>query len=153
MPPAEYPPDLRARALALYADRGGAEAARQTGIPNGTIRSWAHRDGIAAVASQKTRAATEASRLRWEERRLELAHRVGEQAEEALDRVEMEIKSGKAADAKNMATTLAILVDKAQLLTGGSTNRREHIDPEYLKRRAQELDELSRRGAERLQRN
>jgi hypothetical protein len=52
------------------------------GIPNGTIRSWAHRTGVATVAAQNTRAATEAARLRWGECRLELAHRVGEQADE-----------------------------------------------------------------------
>jgi hypothetical protein len=149
MPRAEYPPDLRTQALALYVDRGGAEAARETGVPAPTIRSWASREGVATVACQKKRAATDAARLRWEERRLELAHRVGQQAEEALGRVAKEIKSGKAADAKNMATTLAILIDKAQLLTGGTTNRREHIDPEYLKQRANELDELARRRAER----
>ena len=100
----------------------------------------------------KTRAATEAARLRWEERRLELAHRVGEQAEEALRRTAKEIKSGKAADAKNMATTLAILIDKAQLLTGSTTNRHEYASREDLERRARELDELARRRDERLQR-
>jgi recombinational DNA repair ATPase RecF len=145
----EYQPELKAQALAIYTDHGGAEASRETGVPATTIRSWAHRAGVATVATEKTRAATEAARLRWKERRMELAHRVGEQAEEALRRTAMEIKSGKTSDAKNMATALAILIDKAQLLTGGSANRREHIDPEYLERRARELDELARRRAER----
>jgi hypothetical protein len=147
----EYQPELKAQALAIYADHGGAEASRETGVPATTIRSWAHRAGVATVATEKTRAATEAARLRWEERRLELAHQVGEQAEEALDRVAKEITSGNAADAKNMATTLGILIDKAQLLTGGTTNRHEYASREDLERRAKELDELARRRAERLQ--
>jgi hypothetical protein len=88
----------------------------------------------------------------WEERRLELTHRVGEQAEEALRRTAKEIKSGKAADAKNMVTALAISVDKAQLLTGSSTNWQEYASRKDLERRAKELDELARRRAERLQR-
>jgi hypothetical protein len=152
MPRTEYPADVRVQALALYGNHGGAEASRQTGVPAPTIRSWAHRDGIATGCTEKTRAATKAARLRWEERRLELAHRVGEQAEEALRRTAKEIKSGKAADAKNMATTLAILIDKAGLLTGSTTNRREYASREDLERRARELDELARRRDERLQR-
>jgi transposase-like protein len=61
----EYQPELKAQALAIYVEHGGAEAARQTGIPNGTIRSWAHRNGVATVAAEKTRAATEAARPSW----------------------------------------------------------------------------------------
>ena len=109
-------------------------------------------DGVATVASQNTEAATKAARLRWETRRLELAHQLGEQAEEALRRTAHEIQSGKTGDAKNMATATVILVDKAQLLTGGTTNRHGYISRDDLERRARELDELARRRAERLQR-
>jgi hypothetical protein len=51
-----------------------------------------------------------------------------------------------------MATALGILIDKAQVLTGSTTNRQESSFREDLERRAKELDELSRRRAERLQR-
>jgi hypothetical protein len=59
---------------------------------------------------------------------------------------------GRPNDAKNMATALGILIDKAQVLTGSTTNRQESSFREDLERRAKELDELSRRRAERLQR-
>ncbi len=41
--------------------------------------------------------------------------------------------------------TLGVLIDKAEKLTIGTTNRHERIDPEYLERRGQELDEVARR--------
>ncbi len=41
-----YPPDVRARALRVYAEDGPAAAARATGVPSGTVRQWAFRAGI-----------------------------------------------------------------------------------------------------------
>jgi hypothetical protein len=119
----QYAPDVKAEALAVYLDHGAAEAARQTGIPNGTIRSWAHRDGVATVAAQNTRAATEAARVQWEQRRLELADEIGEAAEEALNLVDAALQEGDAHAAKAAAVTVGVLIDKAELLSGRATKR------------------------------
>jgi hypothetical protein len=142
---AQHPPDLKAHALAIYVEHGGAEASRKTGVPAPTIRSWAHRDGVATVAAQNTRAAIAAAQLRWEERRLALADAIGREAEAALGLVDEALGAGDARAAKDAAVTMAILVDKAELLSGGTTNYYERIEPEALERRAKELDEVARR--------
>ena len=46
--PAGYPLQVRERALELYRQVGPAEAARQLGLKAGTIRVWAHREGISS---------------------------------------------------------------------------------------------------------
>lgn len=118
-----YDEARKAEAVELAVAHGKAEAARRTGIPAGTIGSWCSRAGLATVATERTAAATEANRQRWEERRSELVHRIGEIAEKALDEVNAQLDDGKLRNAKDAATTMAILVDKAQLLSGGSTVR------------------------------
>ena len=42
------PAAVRERALELYTEVGPAEAARQLGLKAGTIRVWAHREGISS---------------------------------------------------------------------------------------------------------
>ena len=46
--PSGYPRHVRERALELYREVGPAEAARQLGLKAGTIRVWAHREGISS---------------------------------------------------------------------------------------------------------
>lgn len=50
---AAYTDSERQTALALYAERGPAVAARATGIPSATIRSWANRSGAQPLRSEK----------------------------------------------------------------------------------------------------
>jgi len=50
-----------------------------------------------------------------------LAHRIGAVAEQALDVATEKLAGGSTSAAKDAATTMAILVDKAQILTGGAT--------------------------------
>lgn len=121
--PAAHTPEELDRALAIYREHGAAEASRQSGIKETTIRSAASRKGIAAQRNDNTKAAVEASRLQWEERRTALVHKIGEAAEKALEHVNAELDDGKLRNAKDAATTMAILVDKAQVLSGGATAR------------------------------
>lgn len=65
----------------------------------------------------------EANRLRWEERRAGLCARMGEVAEKALTVVSDALDEGQTRKASDASAALARLVDKAQLLSGGSTAR------------------------------
>lgn len=118
-----YDEATKARAVALAAEVGCAEAGRRLGIPGGTVASWFSRAGLASLQRETTEAAVEAKRLLWEERRSAMVHQIGEVASMALEQVKAEIEDGKLRNAKDAATTMAILVDKAQLLSGGSTAR------------------------------
>lgn len=139
-----YTDDEKHRALELYVEHGLAEAVAQTGIPKGTVSSWVERTGLQTHADEQTAAAIEASKLRWEERRLDLAHEMGRVAELALKVAGEQLEAGKPRDAQAAATTMAILADKAQLLTGGSTSRGE------LTGQRQEVIDAARHGALRL---
>ena len=119
--PHRYTAEQRDAALELYREVGPAEAGRRLSIPSGTVRSWARRNGCAAVATENRRAAVEAARLTWEQRRSGLTVRLGEVAAELLERV----KKAEPGEAKALATALAILVDKAELLSGRATERTE----------------------------
>lgn len=118
-----YTEEQRRAAVELYLEHGGAEAARLTGIPKGTIRSWASRGDAATQRAENQDAAIAASRRRWEERRGDLVDRIGEAADLALDQTITALTAADAKVAKDSATTMAILVDKAQLLSGGATGR------------------------------
>jgi hypothetical protein len=52
-----------------------------------------------------------------------MVHEMGDVAQRALEKVKDCIDAEKGRDAKDYATTMAILVDKAQLLSGGATQR------------------------------
>lgn len=131
-----YTPEQKAEALALYAEIGGAEAARRTGISKGTLQSWAHRAGVHSVATERTEAAVKAMQAQWAERRAVMIDEIGAVAHMALMRAEQcitrENPSGR--DAKDFATTMAILIDKAQLLTGDATSRHETVVTDQLDR-------------------
>lgn len=120
-----YTDEQKAEALALYAEHGAAETARRTGITSGTIQSWASRSGVATTCNERTAAAVEAAQQQWAERRLAMVHEMGRVAAKALRVAEHNLDEGTTSKAKDAATTMAILVDKAQLLGGDATQRHE----------------------------
>jgi transposase-like protein len=121
-----YTDEQKADALALYVEHGPAETARRTGIAKGTLASWAHRAGVQSVATELTAAATEAASAKWAERRQTMVDEIGLVAEAALSGAAGAVLAGRPRDAKDYATTMAILVDKAQLLGGDATTRHEN---------------------------
>jgi hypothetical protein len=132
-----YTPEQRTQALELYRTDGPRAAAATTGIPLGTITSWAKNAGIRTRAIENAAACVQATSLKWEERRIGLAHEMGRVAELAISRAVDELDHAQA-----FATTAAILVDKAQLLTGAATSRHEtvsNVDAE-IERLSAELD-------------
>lgn len=138
-------PALRERALAIYAEKGPAEASRQTGIPRGTISQQARAAGITVIRTSRTREATAAAKLSMEQRRAELADTLLERAiveaqrlgEKVTERrvssngtlVTWEEPEPLPADRRNIAQTLSTLVEKSNLLSGQATARTETLDP------------------------
>lgn len=119
-----YPAELRSQVIAYCVEHGPAEAARHwPDINPATMRSWCSRAGVATVAAERMQAASAASQLRWQERRDRLVHEIGAAAETALELTRTRLDAGNGREAKDAALTLAILVDKAQLLSGGHTAR------------------------------
>lgn len=108
----------RARALELYAVVGCLEAAKVTGVPPVTLTQWAQKAGVVnPVIGERVRP------REWEERRADLANAIGDTAEEALELARAALELGDARTAKDATLTMAICIDKAQLLTGGVTER------------------------------
>jgi transposase-like protein len=148
-----YTDDQRAEAVDLYLQHGLADTHHRTGIPRATLRLWLQKAGhdpadVAVHTGQKTQAANQATRERWETLRLTMADRSGDIASKLLEIVADnldELKPRNAGDAKHLATAAAILIDKAQLLTGGATSRPEAPwDPERVKAYAVEEGEKVR---------
>lgn len=146
MPRARYDDATKAEALRLYAEHGPAEAARITGIPAPTVRSWARRNGVASVATPERQAAIEAARLTWTQRRTTLTAQLGEAAELLVNRA---LTSGNARDAQAWMTAAAIGIDKAQLLSGRDTPVEGVSRDERLHRLVGAVDELAARRADR----
>ena len=120
-----YDETFRQQAVDLAVTEGTNEAARQLGIGQATVSRWVRAAGLGTFHSERTAAATEARRLEWEQRRVELAHEQGRVAAKALAKAEAAMDDDTAGKAKDYALTMAILVDKAQLLTGAATSRTE----------------------------
>jgi transposase-like protein len=122
----------KAQALDLYQTDGPTVAAERTGIPRGTILSWSHRAGMQSACNENNAKAVEAARLTWEARRLEMVHRMGEVAADALELAAKMLDGESTSKAKDCATTMAILVDKAQLLAGGATSRNYNVTRDHV---------------------
>lgn len=124
------PEATRKKALEVFAKDGATAAAKAAGVHRNTVLTWVRQAGIATQRRQNQMAMIEASRDRWEERRARMIDDMGKVAEKALRAVTDTLDDARYRDAKDCATTMAILVDKAQLLSGGATARNENaVDP------------------------
>lgn len=123
MPAKKWTDEQQQHALALYAKDGPAEAARQTGIPKGTIASWARRTGVHTAAPATSTTATIVAAQRWAERRLSIADTFGAAAEEFMHLAMQHARGGEGKTAKDLALCSAIAFDKAELRAGGVTGR------------------------------
>jgi hypothetical protein len=101
--------------------------AKAAGVTTRTLYRWARDAGIDVsarhVSPPKTAAASEGARQSWAHRKATMADEIGEAAGEALDICRLALTEGAIRNAKDAALTLAILVDKAQLLSGAETSR------------------------------
>lgn len=126
-----YTPQQKADALDLYAAHGPAEAERRTGIPKGTIASWASRAGLATVAADVTRAATEVSAARRhyvaEEFRTQMIETLADIATKAAAK-ELAILANEHPSLDKVVGARTRAIHDLQLLTGAATGRTETIE-------------------------
>lgn len=141
--PRSYTDAQRKAALALHVEHGPTEAARQTGIPDATIKSWARRRGVrTASRDHPMREAVAVAELSWARRRARLTDDTGTAAAEILER----LRSARTAlEAHRLAMTLGILIEKCQLLDGSATARLEVSDEARRARVGELRDELASR--------
>lgn len=129
-----YTEEQKAEALRIYENEGPSEAARQTGIPKGTIAAWGKRTGVQTYAAQNTREATEVAQANNAERRANLVKRLYGVAEQSMDLIEspneyQTILKGSmgvegaaspgfipAQDKQREMTAIGIMLDKAAVL-------------------------------------
>lgn len=146
-----YTDEQRAEALALYAEHGSAVAAERTGIPSGTVQSWAHRAGVATACTQERLALAESAMATLEQRKATLASDLmgdierlraqlfapcterkvvtlagGAAMPSTWDIVDVELDQPSFTDQRACMTSIAIAVDKVQILTGAATERIDH---------------------------
>lgn len=160
---ASYTAEEKAAALKQYQEYGVAETARRTGIPKGTISSWAVSAGLESSARETTRAACEAQSLNFKARRQRIAERLLTQAEGYLDRMEdpeeyqtlarvegseESIRPGfiPSKDRQHEATAFAILIDKEKILTERDDDGGKSEAQSMLKKLGDQLGVPSDRG-------
>lgn len=119
-----YTAEQKAEALALYVEHGAAETARRTGLPEGTVKSWANRNGATNKKLLKTVAATEAKRRSAEERRAVVMERLWEIADRGT---EITIDKLDDVDVRDLVGAWTRAIHDAQLLDGRPTERTEQI--------------------------
>lgn len=161
--PAPHNPELRAEARRRYEDEHHSlhRIAADMGIHNSTLGRWAsnsndpwkrpptlkHRiptDTDLAEGRRRLEAAMTRNRRTWALRREDEANAIGELLSPIRDAILRAIEANKASDARNFAVTLAILADKAQLLTGGQVGRTWGNVPEVVRDDPKDDDEDER---------
>lgn len=139
-----WPAQTRSDAVALLRDGVGTrEVARRLSVPHPTLSRWAKAAGLEPERDARAREAHAAVRQAWAQRRLDLVDQLGEATVTLLERT---LTATDGPDARGWATALAILVDKAQLLSGQATSRHEVFDAERRRQHVLALaDELAQR--------
>lgn len=141
-----YTDDQKAEALHLLAEVGLGESARRTGIPPGTVASWGHRNGVESPPTDTVAALVEQRKESWQIRKIALGERLGRICEKAAQRIEERLDADTIHGIRDLSGSIAILVDRAQLLTGGATSRTETVErtPEAEAEVAQVLEQVRR---------
>jgi hypothetical protein len=150
----------REAALAVYRDQGLAAAHRESGVPKSTLRRWAKAAGmetarLAAHAAARTRAAVEQHQATLAQRRVAMAAALMTEAEIELTRlrqpkvewkmaasgkeVTRELPEPEPGDRRNIATTVAILLDKSSLYSAKAT---ESLTAEHAREKVAEILQL-----------
>jgi transposase-like protein len=109
---------VKAEALRLAEEHGAAVAAKRTGVPAATIRSWRHRSGAAGPPAGLDPQS-------WQEQKAQGAQEAWATAQEALAQVRLLLAAGKTADAQRAALTMAILTDKSGVLEEAARREEE----------------------------
>lgn len=164
MPAKKWTDEQKAEAMAVYASEGPAAAHLATGIPEGTIKSWAARThGAQAERAGRNAAATVAAaerrhramqqrRASEEEARTAQLERLSVVAELALDRaIDMLTNPDFEVTPHEAMLTASRAIEKQQLLAGRPTSRHDWSAAEPEERRARIIEltaDLERRARE-----
>lgn len=148
----------KAAALEVLSDMSLSfyEVRDRTGIPVGTLHTWATAAGIQR-SDEKTNAASARRRLRLQAKREALAETFLDRAAElearmdephidfrGKDNDQVEFPQATSSDVKNYAVAVAVLIDKFRLEMGEPTEHHRH-DARPAEKVAQQLDELRSR--------
>ena len=126
-----YTETQKAEAVKLYDEHGTAQAATRTGIPPRTIRRWANQAGHVAEANTEKTATARAKGAEqvaeaWGDFRAAEATGAGTTATKVRDAILAVVDhGGRSREARDLAVTYGILIDKAELLSGNATARVE----------------------------
>lgn len=146
-------------AAARAAWEGGAsngEAATHVDVTREAVRKRAKREGwqrttrhaatVAEARAAGTAAATSAQLERWAVRRQDEADRAGVSAAFARSQIIAALQDNNPQMVRAASVAYGILVDKAQLLSGGATDRPEvTVDRQQAKERLAEIIDLAGR--------
>lgn len=113
---ASYTADQKAEALRLYETEGPSAASEATGIPKGTISSWAIREGLQTDCNSKTAAATEAASLDAAKTRALVVSKSIALTSKLLNRVNAAVDVEQEMPAKDLAVIFGIVADKHKVL-------------------------------------
>lgn len=124
-----HSPAEREEAVRLAARVGSAEAGRQLGISDATIRSWIRRDAEQAVEVVRSmgRDVEVPANATWQERQAIIVDRLVDVLDDVVSVLGESVAEGRARDAQKWMMTLAIGLDKARLVNGqaGSISQTE----------------------------
>lgn len=144
--------EIRERALEVYTEHGLAVASAETGVPSGTIRSWASRRGVAPATAERTQARRDATVARKErtlaERKVALVAKLGEVAEMGIDWAAKMLEDGDDLSMRDVVGAWTRAIHDLQLLAGDATSRTETMATDAKQRieaATQVLDELAAR--------
>lgn len=126
---AKYDETQKAEALRLYQELGTTEASAQTGIPKGTIATWANRAGLKTDRTPKMAAAIEASKIDAAKLRAEFSGKSIALADRLLTMIDERLDA-EAADigAKDAAVILGIVADKHRVVASMDKATQSHSD-------------------------
>src|SRR5207253_2526844 len=98
--PRRHPPEKRAAVLADAPTLGVTATARKHDVSPGYVSKVCAAEGVETLSNERTAKATEASQLRWAERRAGMVDDLGDLAAEALQaiRASLTVKPRQAAD-------------------------------------------------------
>lgn len=119
-----YTDEERALCRAVYEARGAKEAAGECGIKLNTVRGWVSRYGWRVSTNRRDELRENAGNaaIEWNARRTALANELGGAAERTLQVITNALEAGTVTTDQAIRA-IAVLIDKAQLLSGGATTR------------------------------
>lgn len=121
------------QALEVYAEHGLLAASEATGVPRGTIKSWASRMGVEPATAERVKARRDATVARVErslaERRVVLVAKLGEIAELGVDWAAKMLEQGDDLSMRDVVGAWTRAIHDLQLLSGEATDRSETLTP------------------------